>query len=295
VPIGLPTLRLMQAARSDSFLHRGQRLTFSEYGSGERVCVLLPGLLLPRRMQDPLARRLAGRGSRVLTLDLLGHGDSDRPEDSWHYSMSRFADQAVALLDHLEMVRAAIGGTSLGANVALEAGARHPDRAAALILEMPVLDDSQLAASTVFTPLGLALRFGALPLRPLSRLARLLPRGAAGSGHFANLVDTGLDWVSQDPRHASTVLVGLAYGRTAPPREEREKLEMPILIIAHEGDPIHALADSKTASRDLPNAELVRARTFFEMRFAPGRLSDEVADFLERRWDTGVEVAAASR
>jgi hypothetical protein len=61
---------------------------------------------------------------------------------------------------------------------------------------------------------------------------------------------------------------------------------MPILIIAHSGDPIHALADSKTAVRDLPNGELVRARTFFEMRFAPGRLSDEVADFLERRWET---------
>jgi pimeloyl-ACP methyl ester carboxylesterase len=246
-------------------------------------------------MQDPLACRLAERGSRVLTLDLLGHGDSDRPEGSWHYSMSRFADQAVALLDHLEIEQAAIGGTSLGANVALEAGARHPERARALILEMPVLDDSQLAASAIFTPLGLGLRLGAVPLRPLTRLARLLPRGVTGSGHLANLVDTGLDWVSQDPQHASTVLVGLAYGRTAPPREERERLEMPILIIAHSGDPIHALADSKTASADLPNAELVRARTFFEMRFAPGRLSDEVADFLERleaREHPAVAVAA---
>ena len=282
----------MQAARSASFLYQGQRLTFSEYGSGAGVVVLLPGLLLPRRMQDPLACRLAERGSRVLTLDLLGHGDSDRPEGSWHYSMSRFADQTVALLDHLEIERAAIGGTSLGANVALEAGARHPQRTSALILEMPVLDDSQLAASTIFTPLGLGLRFGAVALRPFTRLARLLPRGVTGSGHLANLVDTGLDWVSQDPQHASTVLVGLAYGRTAPPREERERLEMPILIIAHSGDPIHAFADSKTASGDLPNAELVRARSFFEMRFAPGRLSGEVADFLERRFEEGEDRAA---
>jgi pimeloyl-ACP methyl ester carboxylesterase len=276
----------MKPPQSDTFVHRGQRLAFSDYEAGERVVVLLPGLLLPRRMQDPLASRLAQRGSRVVTLDLLGHGDSDRPEGSWNYSMSRFADQAVALLDHLDIERAAIGGTSLGANVALEAGARHPDRAAALILEMPVLDGSQLAASAIFTPLGLGLRFGGLPLRPFTRLARLLPRGVTGAGHIANLVDTGLDWISQDPQHASTVLVGLAYGRTAPPREERERLQMPILIIAHSGDPIHALADSRTAVRDLPNGELVRARTFFEMRFAPGRLSDEVADFLERRWET---------
>ena len=38
--------------------------------------VLLHGLLLSRRMHEPLARSLAERGNRVVTLDLLGHGAS---------------------------------------------------------------------------------------------------------------------------------------------------------------------------------------------------------------------------
>ena len=59
----------------------GHRLVYDEYGSGERVVVLLPGLLFSRKMHRPLAETLAERGHRVLCLDLLGHGDSDRPPE----------------------------------------------------------------------------------------------------------------------------------------------------------------------------------------------------------------------
>jgi hypothetical protein len=75
----------------------------------------------------------------------------------------------------------------------------------------------------------------------------------------------------------------------------RSRREPPGLIIAHSGDPIHALADAKAAARDLPNSELVRARTFFEMRFSPGRLADEVADFLERWWGSQPTARPVSR
>ncbi|WP_084529419.1 alpha/beta fold hydrolase [Nocardia crassostreae] len=50
----------------------GQRVRYDEYGSGERVVVLLHALLMSRAMQAPLARQLAARGFRVLCLDLLG-------------------------------------------------------------------------------------------------------------------------------------------------------------------------------------------------------------------------------
>ena len=61
-----------------------------------------------------------------MTLDLLGHGRSDRPEDPLVYSMTAFGGQVVALLDHLGAAQAVIGGTSLGANVSLEvAGSRR--------------------------------------------------------------------------------------------------------------------------------------------------------------------------
>src|ERR1700752_2377037 len=104
---------------SATFDHRGHRLAYTVHGEGERTCVLLP-----QRMHLPLATELAERGTRVVTLDLLGHGLSDRPEDMASYSMPLFAGQVLALLDHLGVESAIVGGTSLGANVTLEVAAQ---------------------------------------------------------------------------------------------------------------------------------------------------------------------------
>ena len=104
------------------------RLEYTEYGSGDSWVVLLHGQLMPRRMHQPLARALAGNGLHVVTLDLLGHGRSDRPADPLVYSMTAFAEQVVALLDHLGAEQAVIGGTSLGANVSLEMAVVAPER-----------------------------------------------------------------------------------------------------------------------------------------------------------------------
>src|ERR687886_243555 len=85
------------------FRFQGHRLVFDEYGVGDRPVVLLPGLLFSRRMHRPLAEQLSKRGHRVLCLDLLGHGDSDRPPEMWSYGMSVFGRQTIALLDHAEV------------------------------------------------------------------------------------------------------------------------------------------------------------------------------------------------
>ena len=36
---------------------------------------------MPRRMHQPLARKIAAAGFQVFALDLLGHGRCDRPAD----------------------------------------------------------------------------------------------------------------------------------------------------------------------------------------------------------------------
>lgn len=103
-----------------TFRFEGSRIAYSEFGSGPRTVVLIHGLLLSQRMHEPLARALAARGGHVVTIDLLGHGDSDRPTVPWRYSVPLFAGQVVGLLDHLELDEAVILGTSLGANATLE-------------------------------------------------------------------------------------------------------------------------------------------------------------------------------
>ncbi|KKL04471.1 hypothetical protein LCGC14_2615740, partial [marine sediment metagenome] len=126
-----------------SFEHTGQSLTYEIHGEGNRNLVLLPGLLFPSRMHDPLAEALAEHGNRVITFDPLGHGNSDRPRDMWRYSMPIFGRQTVALLDHLEIAEAIVGGTSLGANITLEVASLAPSRLRGMVIDMPVLGIDQ--------------------------------------------------------------------------------------------------------------------------------------------------------
>jgi pimeloyl-ACP methyl ester carboxylesterase len=252
----------------------GHRVVYDEYGGGERVVVLLPGLLFSRRMHRPLAEALAGHGYRVLCLDLLGHGDSDRPEEMWNYSMTIFGRQAIALLDHVGVERAVIGGTSLGANASLEAAAAAPERVEGLLIEMPVLDNALLASALAFTPMLVGLTFGAPVARVVSRGARLVPRG------FWHLGDMLLDSVSQDPKPSASVLQGLFFGRVAPPREERRRMRHRTLVIGHYRDPVHPFSDSDMLVRELPNARLLQASSILELRLTPERLTNEIVLFI---------------
>src|SRR3954451_14675236 len=111
-----------------SFTLDGQRLAYTVHGEGPRLTILLHGLLFSQYMHETLAIALAERGNRVVTLDLVGHGESDRPNDMWRYSMTAFGAQVVALLDPLGEDEPVVLGTSLGANAALEAVAQAPDR-----------------------------------------------------------------------------------------------------------------------------------------------------------------------
>src|SRR4051812_32898692 len=158
-----------------TFEFEGRRLAYEEHGEGPRVTVLLHGLLFSRRMHRPLADHLAGRGHRVITLDLLGHGESEQPPDMWRYSMPIFARQVIALLDHLEVDQAVIGGTSLRANVTLEVAVAAPERVRGMLIEMPVLDNALLGGALAFTPLMVGLTFGQPVVRAFARAMRRVP------------------------------------------------------------------------------------------------------------------------
>ena len=107
-------MAVLVSERVGQFFIGPDRLEYTEYGGGDRWVVLVHGQLMPRRMHQPLARAIAGEGFHVVTLDLLGHGRSDRPLDPKEYSMTAFGEQVVALLDHLGAEEAVVGGTSLG-------------------------------------------------------------------------------------------------------------------------------------------------------------------------------------
>jgi pimeloyl-ACP methyl ester carboxylesterase len=259
------------------FRYEGHRISYDTYGRGKRLIVLVHGLLMNRHMFDRLGPELAERGNRVVTVDMLGHGRSDRPEDLRLYSMPLFARQVVALLDHLEEESAVVGGTSLGANIALEVAVRHPDRTRALFIEMPVLDNALAAVTAFFAPLLLGLKIGRPLFEGISLFTRAIPR-------TNYLVDIGLDWVRQRPGPSQAVLEGLLLGETAPHREDRVQIEHETLVVGHPRDPLHPFSDSGMLLEELPNARLVEANSILEWRLDPSRLNDELSGFLEEVW-----------
>src|SRR3954463_2647090 len=230
------------------------RLEYTEYGSGDRWVVLIHGQLMPRRMHQPLARSLAAEGLHVVTLDLLGHGRSDRPADPLVYSMTAFAEQVVALLDHLEAPEAIVGGTSLGANVALEVADLAPERVRGLLAEMPLLDNAVEAGILAFAPLMFAARLLPFTVDGLRALTRPVPRGIVP--FWAGIA---LDTLDQRSDAMAAVVHGLFFGRIAPPARRRREISVPALVVGHPSDPIHPAADAAMLAGERPNGRFVRA------------------------------------
>jgi pimeloyl-ACP methyl ester carboxylesterase len=255
------------------------RLEYTEYGSGESWVVLVHGQLMPRRMHQPLARALAAEGLHVVTLDLLGHGRSDRPADPLVYSMTAFAEQVVALLDHLGAEHAVVGGTSLGANVSLEVADIAPERVRGLIIEMPVLDNAVAAGILAFAPLMFAARFLPFTVQGVRLLTRPIPRGVVP--FWTGIV---LDTLDQRPESMAAVVHGLFFGRVAPSSRRRRAITAPALVVGHPADPIHPAADAAMLAEELPNATFVKAKNILEWRFSPDRLNRIAAGFALRCW-----------
>jgi pimeloyl-ACP methyl ester carboxylesterase len=287
------------------FQFEGQRIAYTEFGGGPaavgptgrrsparprtaragtaaaaaRPLILVHGLLLSQEMNRPLAQDLAGRGNRVITVDLLGHGESDRPRDMWRYGTAFFAQQVLALMDHLELEQAVVMGTSLGANTALEVALVAPQRLRGMVIEMPVLDNGLLASALTFTPILVALTFGEPVMKLVARGARAIPRRLLPL--YGNVL---LDTIRQDPGPGAAVLQGLFFGRVAPHRTERHTFQMPALVIGHRRDPVHPFSDAGMLAEELPNGRLLEADSLIELRLRPERLTNEIAAFLDEAW-----------
>jgi pimeloyl-ACP methyl ester carboxylesterase len=243
--------------------------------------ILLHGLLLSQEMHRPLAEALAACGNRVITLDLLGHGRSDRPRDMWRYSMGSYAEEVVALMDHLGIEQAVVMGTSLGANTALEVASAHPERLRGLVLEMPVLDNGLLGSALSFTPFLVAVTFGEPIMKVVSRVTRAIPRKLLP--YYTNVM---LDVVRQDPGPSGALMQGLFFGRAAPHRTERRTFTAPTLILGHQRDPVHPFSDAGMLAKEMPNARLIEADSLVELRMRPERLTGEIASFLDEVWSS---------
>jgi len=258
-----------------SFSHNGHRLVYDIYGSSDApVVVYMHGLLLDADLNRGIAQALAEHGYRVALLDLLGHGRSDKPTHASEYRIDSYADQVVALLDHLHVDQAVLGGISLGANVSLFAATRYPERTRALVLEMPVLERAVPVGALLFAPMVLAAHYGRPVMYVTSSLARRIPRTSFGP------LNSMLNTPSLPPDTLAAVLHGVLVGPVAPTQEQRRAIKAPTLVLAHRNDLIHPFDDAVGLVERMQNGVLVRARSPLELRMRPKRLTAEIVTFL---------------
>jgi pimeloyl-ACP methyl ester carboxylesterase len=286
----MPSVATLVSERIGQFFLDEDRLEFTEYGSGDNWVVLVHGQLMPRRMHQPLARAIAGAGYHVVTVDLLGHGRSDRPTDPRQYSMTAFAEQVLGLLDHLGVDQAVVGGTSLGANVSLEVADLAPERVRGLLLEMPVLDNAVEAGILAFAPLMFLARFAPVSITATRAATKLVPRGLVP--FWAGVV---LDTLNQRPAPMAAAIHGIFFGRIAPASKLRREITAPALVVGHPRDPIHPWADAALLAEEMPHARFLEAQGILEWRLRPDRLTAEAIEFVGECFRAGRPRRAGSR
>lgn len=114
----------------DSAGHR-PALYFEDHGHGTPPVLLLHSFLCSgemwRHQVEPLARH-----HRVINLDLRGHGRSGFATEP--FTLYDMVDDALALLDHLDVERAAWAGLSIGGMISLRAALEVPERVSSLLL-----------------------------------------------------------------------------------------------------------------------------------------------------------------
>ena len=112
----------------------GTRTRVVDGGRGRATVVLVHGLANSIEIWSRVLPRLTER-YRVVAFDLPGFGEADRPDGA--YDGAFFARHLAGLMDAMDIRRAHLVGSSLGASVALRYAVDQPDRVSRVVLAAP--------------------------------------------------------------------------------------------------------------------------------------------------------------
>jgi pimeloyl-ACP methyl ester carboxylesterase len=110
----------------------GIALYYELTGTGDPL-VLVHGFACGIRSWDPQVRALS-QSRHVITYDVRGHGVSEAPRDAAAYSQAISVEDLHGLLASLGIRQAAVGGLSMGGNIALNFALAYPEMVTKLIL-----------------------------------------------------------------------------------------------------------------------------------------------------------------
>jgi pimeloyl-ACP methyl ester carboxylesterase len=117
-----------------SFIYDGLKFHFRELGSG------VPFLFqhgLGADLEQPLGIFTPPKSIRLIAFDCRFHGQTDPNGPAEKVALDTFAQDMAALVDHLQVGRAIVGGISMGAAVALKFALGFPARVLGLVQSRP--------------------------------------------------------------------------------------------------------------------------------------------------------------
>ena len=242
----------------------GCRLAYEVEGEGRPV-LWQHGLGAP--MAQPAEVFPHDAGLQRITLACRGHEGSVLG-DPGRLSIAQFADDALALVDHLGLDRVEVGGISLGAAIALRLGALHPGRVTRMVLARPAWIDRPGPDTQMAYP----------------EVARLLADHGREEGRarlVASRAYRDLLAVSPDkaasmlayfdrPDAESTVALLSRIPLDGPgiTREQMREVRMPTLVVVSAQDHVHPASYGEALAALIPEARLAAVTPKGESRAA---------------------------
>ena len=117
-----------------TIVRQGVKLAYEDRGAGEPAFVFVHGWTCDRSFFAPQAAHFAER-HRVVSVDLRGHGESDKPEGP--YPIAAYADDVAHIIDHLGLGRVVAVGHSMGGSTVLQLAVAYPGHVAAIVMVDP--------------------------------------------------------------------------------------------------------------------------------------------------------------
>jgi pimeloyl-ACP methyl ester carboxylesterase len=227
----------------------GAAIEYEATGEGPAL-LLLHAFPLGLSMWEPQARALAAR-HRVVRFDARGFGGS-APGDG-PLTMERIADDAAALLDHLGVEKAVVGGCSMGGYAAFAFVRRHPERLRGLVL----LDTRAGADSAEAKATRAVLAAKVLAEGASAAVEALLPKllGETSRRERPRLVaDVRERVLAAPPPAIANALAGLAA--RADSRATLPTIAVPTLVLVGAEDVLTPPSEAALLSAAIPRARL---------------------------------------
>jgi pimeloyl-ACP methyl ester carboxylesterase/predicted glycosyltransferase len=298
-PCGAPEQSRARYPDSEGFVERdGQRLFYEVYGEGEQTIFLLPTWSLVHSRHWKMQIPYFARHFRVLVMDGLGNGRSDRCRDPCRYAPTEFARDCLAVMDATGTERAVMASLSTGAQYQLELARLAPERVAGAVFIAPLFPYTPSHMSVLThprtPPLSQALHLpsplwwthmGSVHWRQDYQgsaewfVSRSLPEP-----HSTKAIEDGVGWALDTD--SETLIATLAHGEFLRGRRKlrglAQNLNCPVLVASGDRDKVTPPRDARALARlSKGRFEVFRGAGHFLQARKPVQFNVALRDFAE--------------